>query len=38
MRRISLAALVLIFLFPAAARPEQQDAQGDGAGTREQRP
>ena len=27
MRRISLAALVLIFLFPVAARPQQQDAQ-----------
>ena len=27
MRRISLAALVLILLFPVAARPQQQDAQ-----------
>jgi phospholipid transport system substrate-binding protein len=27
MKRIFLAALVLIFLFPGAARPQQQDAQ-----------
>ncbi len=27
MRRVAVAALVLIFLFPAAARPEQQDAR-----------